>query len=91
MDKRKALIDLLSTLKSQARPSRVPKQTYLVDVKYDSLLYILDEVIDQLDDDRRRESDLNYEFEEMEQLIDKMKGRLDSCKYVLNENHASLS
>ena len=91
MDKRKALIDLLSTLKSQARPSRVPKQTILVDIKYDSLIYLCDELIDQLEEDRRRTDDLNYEYDDMQVLIDKIKGRLDSCKYVLNEDPVSLS
>lgn len=45
MDKRKALIELLSTLKAQSKPGKKPKTTILDDIKYESLMYILDETM----------------------------------------------
>lgn len=85
MDKRKALIELLSTLKVQAKPGKKPKTTILDDIKYESLMYILDETMDQLELDRQIENSLYYQFDVMDELIPKMRRALDRCKSILNE------
>ena len=85
MDKRKALIDLLSTLKTQAKPGITAKTTILTDVKYDSLMYLLDETMDQLELDRSIEDKLFYQFDIADELIPKLRRTLDRCKSILNE------
>lgn len=85
MDKRKALIELISTLKAQAKPGIKAKTTILIDVKYDSLMYILDEVMDQLELDRSIESQLNYQHDIFDELIPKLRRTLENCKSILNE------
>lgn len=85
MDKRKALIELLSTLKAQAKPGKKPKTTILDDIKYESLMYILDETMDQLELDRSIEDQLFYQFEIADELIPKLRRTLDRCKSILNE------
>ena len=85
MDKRKALIDLLSTLKTQAKPGIKAKTTILIDVKYDSLMYLLDETMDQLELDRSIEDKLFYQFDIADELIPKLRRTLDRCKSILNE------
>lgn len=85
MDKRKALIEILSTIKAQAKPGITPKTTILTDIKYDSLMYWLDETMDQLELDRQIEDNLYYQFDIMDELIPKMRRTLETCKSILNE------
>lgn len=52
---REWIIEMLSITKQQARPSKLKdKSTILEDIKYDSLMYVLDTAMNQITQDGRR-------------------------------------